>query len=1161
MSILRNRFGSTLFGAVFTLTCVAPALADDSEIYVNNSTGANAVRPNIMFIVDTSISMNEDDVENERLTYDKDMTYAVTSNCSDDRLFFQGPGDPIPTCSSTNYITSKDAYNQCDKLRKATVIKDSAISGRWTGKVAMYDTDKQAWDKLVAMKDAQIECAVDSGVHGKTGPEVTTKKYARNNDKNKLWSNDPATAIDWSQQKTYTFYSANWLNWREYTDPIKHADRLVKHTRLQAVTQSVIDMAASIDGVNLGLMRYSKTNQGGYVTEPVIDIDLGRSNIINTVNGYGSGDSYTPLAETLWEAYQYYTGGTVDYGANSSPGKSIKTSRNGGKDNSTNYLSPIIGQCQKSFVIYLTDGLPTRDVDANGMDRIGNLIKGTCDGPQVGTKNESLDDGLCLDDLAGYMNTHDLNSTLAGPQTVQTFTIGFGADIKDNKLLGNVASEGGGEAYEASGTDDLQRVLTDISSKVLDVSTTFSTASVGVSAFNRAQTRDELYYALFAPKETVRWEGNLKKFKLDVDPTDDTKLIVTSQAGGDAVDHTTGKFKDTSRSYWSAKPDGNEVTAGGAANKLPDPDTRKILTFIGANPAGTPTDLVAITKDNDTVVTNAMLNVASGTPTRADLLEFILAGESKRMGDPLHSQPAVVTYDGDETTPKDVVYVATNDGYLHAINPDDASGVEKWAFIPRDLLGRLRSLYINEGGADRTYGLDGDIQIVRLDRNGNGKIESPDDRVWLFVGMRRGGKYLYALDVTDPDKPKMMWTDGADDPNSLGYTILPGLGETWSPPVIARADINGAVQNSQKLVLIFGGGYDSAQEDGKQIDDSMGNRVFMVDAKTGKLLWYAANNTTHTGADESKLTVIADMKNSIPSGITTIDTNNDLFVDRMYVGDMGGRVFRFDVFNKKTAKELVTGGVIAELGQGQVKSPAVPNPVETRRFYNPPDVALIERRGEDPYYNIAIGSGYRGHPLSKATNDRFYSIRDKAPFAKFPMTYYNDATRKRIQDGDLKEVSLTNPLASEVSPTEPGWRLLFGMTGEKVLAQSTTADDTILFSTYQPQEPSAADPCRPRSRNRAYAVSVDNGRPTINLNNSGSSKDTITNDDLFQDVPMDGILGKINVGVLRGKLANKLKGNKKPPTVCLAGMNILGSCVQVDDSVRTYWRKDVDQGN
>ncbi len=65
-----------------------------------------------------------------------------------------------------------------------------------------------------------------------------------------------------------------------------------------------------------------------------------------------------------------------------------------------------------------------------------------------------------------------------------------------------------------------------------------------------------------------------------------------------------------------------------------------------------------------------------------------------------------------------------------------------------------------------------------------------------------------------------------------------------------------------------------------------------------------------------------EMNNSIPAPIRVIDTNGDGFADRMYAADMGGRIWRFDIFNGKdptsTTDPLVAGGIFATLGAGDV---------------------------------------------------------------------------------------------------------------------------------------------------------------------------------------------------------------------------------------------------
>src|SRR6185295_19498572 len=145
----------------------------------------------------------------------------------------------------------------------------------------------------------------------------------------------------------------------------------------------------------------------------------------------------------------------------------------------------------------------------------------------------------------------------------------------------------------------------------------------------------------------------------------------------------------------------------------------------------------------------------------------------------------------------------TNDGYLHAINAK--TGAELWSFIPPELLGNLVNLYQDDPSSTKHYGLDGDVRAFMLDVNRNGVVEpAGGDKVWIFFGQGRGGDHYYALDVTNRNSPQHMWT--------LGPAQLPGVGQTWGTPSLARVRVSGASQNSLYLVLVLSGGYDTTQD-------------------------------------------------------------------------------------------------------------------------------------------------------------------------------------------------------------------------------------------------------------------------------------------------------------------------------------------------------------
>jgi type IV pilus assembly protein PilY1 len=130
-----------------------------------------------------------------------------------------------------------------------------------------------------------------------------------------------------------------------------------------------------------------------------------------------------------------------------------------------------------------------------------------------------------------------------------------------------------------------------------------------------------------------------------------------------------------------------------------------------------------------------------------------------------------------------------------------------------------------------------------------------------------------------------------------------GLGQSWSTPVVTRVDVSGddPAQNADKLALIFGGGYDVTQDNVGYNTDDTGNRLFIVDAISGAVLWHAGpTNTTGLGYDSTANFVHPKLANSIPGDMTRHrHDRRRLSLDRMYMADTGGRIWRFDINNGK----------------------------------------------------------------------------------------------------------------------------------------------------------------------------------------------------------------------------------------------------------------------
>lgn len=783
-----------------------------------------------------------------------------------------------------------------------------------------------------------------------------------------------------------------------------------KQSRIQVVrqvTKQLIDELKVAEDVNVGIMRFNG-NDGGKVLQEVKRLTKNNAADMKDVVDDIPASGNTPLLETFYEAFLYLSGGSpywgkevlqcVDWDRRGNCTKrelvnvSVASSIRDGA-----YISPLTHSCQKTNIIYLSDGEPTQDTSSN--EAVRKLVAGknvrypasTCGNGQ----------GACLPHLAEYMANQDMAPGVSGTQTVNTYTIGFAIDLP---LLKNTAEAGGGKYFTTSNVSGLTEAMKSIIVEILAENTSFAAPSVAVSAYNNLGYRNDLYYALFRPAEGDRWVGNVKRYKLTRDGNGDS--LIVDRDGNPAVDPQTGFFRDTARSFWSSSTDGKDVAKGGVAENLPA--SRTVYTWTGndrtptANAGVTGAATLASLADTQQL-TNAMLGAANNT----ERSNFIKWGQGldpqtntrrQQVADILHNEPKLVAYRTDENLARVTnaekptndptydpvlgssleqlyLFFSSNEGFIHAV--DASTGVEKFAFIPKELLPNLGAYYKDAKGGAKTYGMDGQIKLWveygPLDADNQTRSLS---KAFLYAGMRRGGRNYYALDVANLDAPKLKW--------AIKGGVTPGfdaLGQTWAAPMLGQLKVNG----TPTKVLILSGGYDTNQDNDEPntpSNDTRGNALFIVDADSGKLLWRA-------GSDQAADLQIASMTNSIPAEPALVDVDGNGLVDILYVADTRGQIFRID-FNHSGANSTATGGRVASLGGTTA--------ADNRRFYSPPDIALHRVRGSQPHFTIAIGSGYRAHPLNEDTEDRFYVLRDYNVYSA-PTSYTT------LTEADLTDVS------------------------------------------------------------------------------------------------------------------------------------------------------------
>jgi type IV pilus assembly protein PilY1 len=414
-------------------------------------------------------------------------------------------------------------------------------------------------------------------------------------------------------------------------------------------------------------------------------------------------------------------------------------------------------------------------------------------------------------------------------------------------------------------------------------------------------------------------------------------------------------------------------------------------------------------------------------------------------GDVLHSRPVVINYGG---TTGVVAFYGSNDGVFHVVNANQTNpasstlpipGSELWGFIPTESYSRLDRLRTNTPQLalpttpagivptpqKKDYFADGATGVYQ-EVNSSGTTTTAD----IYITMRRGGGVIYALNVLDPTSPQFLWKKSNVD------TGFEELAQTWSRPKTAK------LAGYANAVLIFGAGYDTAEDSEPPATRTQGRGIFIVDAVTGALVWSATHQITGSTACSGTATqascLVSGMDYSIPSDITLIDHNGDGKIDRLYAVDMGGNVWRVD-FEPTTTNITPQYWQINKLAALGCSTGVCGSGVTPRKFFFPPDV--VPASGYDI---VLVGSGDREHPLltnaSYSITNRFYALTD--------VNTGNDGSSQTTPITEASLFDATNTTYTYAS-TNSGFYITLA-TGEKSVNAAATIAGVTYFGTNQP---------------------------------------------------------------------------------------------------------------
>lgn len=676
------------------------------------------------------------------------------------------------------------------------------------------------------------------------------------------------------------------------------------------------------------------------------------------------------------------------------------------------------------------------------------------------------------------------HSDLPGGNYVKIHTVGLDVpDQASRNFLQDIAEHGMGKYREIKGAENLVDALADIVVDALVLEGLSSSGKVNVSTQSRYKQRSEVFYSLFKSELYDYWSGNVKGFKL--------KHVVTKLSNGSKAERailvdkyskpamdTTGVITLTASSLWTnSNKDGGRIDKGGVIGMLQDPAERNMFTLIkqGHNFVTEPISAEA------TRISNADLALTGGDQTnvRKGLLNFILGyrylpGGSteplkvKKIGDATNTGVSFATYDCG--TGKDllecgfdnlsqVAMLASNDGFIRGY--DNKTGIALYEYMPKEMLPLIQKLQDRKVltlSNVRTYGLDGKISIYHNDENGDSYINNGED-AFAYIIAGRGGALLYALDISERTKPKLVWMI---DKKTKGFEQL---GDMWSVPAIGKIKIGQTVTP----VLIFGGGYDKTQDDKpERKTDDVGNALYIVNAVTGELIRSISTHMNYSIPSPVAILTNQDMLDNQddPNDPSSLLPNNDALITDFFVGDMGGQLWRFHVNNGNAEHDLISPagsnhGIIAKFAGDNVSS--------SRRFYHAPAITTFKSQELEDLISLTIGSGYKAHPLSKDISDRIYSLRlPKSP----------TGNEKVITEADLAITAADGKSLEEGQNSHNGFMIKLSA-GEKVISDGFADFGRLVFNTYIPSK-AVAKNCVPGSgTQRTYNYDIATGESLL----------------------------------------------------------------------------------
>ena len=399
------------------------------------------------------------------------------------------------------------------------------------------------------------------------------------------------------------------------------------------------------------------------------------------------------------------------------------------------------------------------------------------------------------------------------------------------------------------------------------------------------------------------------------------------------------------------------------------------------------------------------------------------------------------------TTPRTtMVYAGANDGMLHGFN--GTTGAEQFAYVPS-------ALFMGPNGTPQVDGLaalgnpafihhnyvDATPAAFDIDFNhiGSPPYGASDWHTVLIGGLGKGGMSFYALDITDP--VGQMTSESAVAGKVLWEFTDTTMGYSYGIPVVVKTVKYG-------WVAILTSGYNNA--------DGYGY-LYFVNPRTGALLEKVQTPNPSHGLTQAS---------------AFVKDFSDETADSVYVGDLDGQLWRFDLKEPNPANAYPQPVLLAT-----VTSPTdgLPQPITT--------APLIEIHPVTRNRYVLFGTGVllAVTDVPNTQMQSFYAILDGTA-ANFnvvgtPITRTNLMPVTNAQLGGTTTGTTINPPVPNLLPAgSKGWYTDLGTDSPsppgsgiawRVILNPQAFNGIVTFAT---NLTTATDPCSPQGSSRVYAI-------------------------------------------------------------------------------------------